>query len=464
MLNFKSRKGEIATLLTLGLVLVGTLITLGTSLFVSNQKNNLALNSRAALYCPTGSHCIASTFSCKGYYNQVENTNADCTFAGKEGICCYNSTTTPAPSPTLPIPTGKVGSGNRFLRDPNEGYNPSLCPNTGLEFACCVEYDGQSQCTDQKSYTWYGCTGQYCRNTIIKQSNGPGNLVACPSGLGEGANKSCAVIPTATPAAGGSGKPCYAPRANPSKDYSYWTCDSPYVCTKRTTSGGTCVRPSATPRPISTPISTQTPSESGTPTPIIPINTPGPSPVLNPSNNCVSPPLQCPEPHNDIYYSYKCATIPQTINGIIECPIYNFYGGQICKGNVLNGVNLSNVIDIYCNSNYTTVEAKRTVLISYTIDQVGALIINPDDPIIRFTIFDDNPNAKPTKYVKEITIGQGSTHTEDVASLETSSNILKWTIDYVPLGATRRNGLRVLQSGQINIINGEASINIQIKQ
>jgi len=42
----KKRRGEIATLLTLGLVLVGTLITLGTSLFVNKTK--IASNPRAA--------------------------------------------------------------------------------------------------------------------------------------------------------------------------------------------------------------------------------------------------------------------------------------------------------------------------------------------------------------------------------------------------------------------------------
>lgn len=47
MLKFKSKKGEVAALLTLGLVIVGTLITLGTSFFVNNKKTNLASNSRA---------------------------------------------------------------------------------------------------------------------------------------------------------------------------------------------------------------------------------------------------------------------------------------------------------------------------------------------------------------------------------------------------------------------------------
>jgi len=46
MLKLKSRKGEVAALLTLGLVIVGTLITLGTSFFV-NKTKNLASNPKA---------------------------------------------------------------------------------------------------------------------------------------------------------------------------------------------------------------------------------------------------------------------------------------------------------------------------------------------------------------------------------------------------------------------------------
>lgn len=58
----KNHKGVIATFLTLGLVIVGTLITLGTSLFVSNKKTNLASNSRAATV-----NCIYDTVNlCRG--------------------------------------------------------------------------------------------------------------------------------------------------------------------------------------------------------------------------------------------------------------------------------------------------------------------------------------------------------------------------------------------------------------
>jgi len=49
-----NKQGEIATLLTLGLVIVGTVITLGASLFISNKKANLALNSKAETQCAFG--------------------------------------------------------------------------------------------------------------------------------------------------------------------------------------------------------------------------------------------------------------------------------------------------------------------------------------------------------------------------------------------------------------------------
>ncbi len=67
----KNKKGEIATLLTLGLVVVGTLITLGTSLFVSNKKTNLASNSRAGT---TYSCCkVYETSSACGGNKRIQN-------------------------------------------------------------------------------------------------------------------------------------------------------------------------------------------------------------------------------------------------------------------------------------------------------------------------------------------------------------------------------------------------------
>lgn len=53
MVKLKSHKGEIATLLTLGLVLIGGLITLGLSILSNNQK--ISMNSRAAETCSDSS-------------------------------------------------------------------------------------------------------------------------------------------------------------------------------------------------------------------------------------------------------------------------------------------------------------------------------------------------------------------------------------------------------------------------
>ena len=60
----KNKKGEIATLLTLGLVLVGTLITLGTSFFVNKTK--IASNPKAQCAGPIPSPSKACCFCKKG--------------------------------------------------------------------------------------------------------------------------------------------------------------------------------------------------------------------------------------------------------------------------------------------------------------------------------------------------------------------------------------------------------------
>lgn len=79
----KNRKGEIATLLTLGLILVGAVATIATSLFTNNQKN-IASNPKAA-----GVNCV--------YGDSAECTNAkrmgDCP-QGNTGTCqrCSNGT------------------------------------------------------------------------------------------------------------------------------------------------------------------------------------------------------------------------------------------------------------------------------------------------------------------------------------------------------------------------------------
>src|SRR3989344_5049848 len=197
----KNHKGEIATLLTLGLVLIGGLVTLATSFFV-NRQNNLASNPRAG--GPTGNCKYAPaqftdcSVACGGYGRCIKCSSG---FYRCVGTTDDSITSTPRPPTNTPTPV-KAGSGNQWPRDASVGYDEKgiLCPNANLEYACCVQYN--DQCGQGKhSYTWYGCTGQPCGNTKISQSNGPGQLVACiPNGITtKGANKPCAVASTPTP-------------------------------------------------------------------------------------------------------------------------------------------------------------------------------------------------------------------------------------------------------------------------
>ena len=153
MLNLKSaKKGEIATLLTLGLVIVGAVITLASSFFINRQKN-LVSNPRAATSCKVN-----------------------------VGMKC--------------------GSGKQWDCTTANGCDPTTCKTQDLEFNCCVlNYGACSDGSDK--YRWYGCTGQFCQNQTISQgSGGPGHLVACQSGVGPGKAESCpATAATATPAA-----------------------------------------------------------------------------------------------------------------------------------------------------------------------------------------------------------------------------------------------------------------------
>jgi hypothetical protein len=63
MLKFKSKKGEVAALLTLGLVLIGSLITLGVSFLTNNNK--IATNSRADESCTPTEGVNQSICFCK---------------------------------------------------------------------------------------------------------------------------------------------------------------------------------------------------------------------------------------------------------------------------------------------------------------------------------------------------------------------------------------------------------------
>lgn len=553
MLNFKLRKGEIATLLTLGLILVGTLITLGTSFFVSNKKTNLASNSKAATgifhrcsldnpiykkggyyicngqfyyysnctkdvsegvgtYCknmnlstssptipatPTGCiNNIPSLYECKDAFN-----DKPVTYSSATKKCCLAGNTNPTSTISTP-PTSSpegCGSGGAYPCDPAQGYNTKSCPKANLEFACCVK--DNKLCNGEPRYRWYGCTGQPCGNTKI--NNSYGQLFGCPAGI-NASNTSpesgiCesqlpptkAPAPTSPPSGyeGGSCEGLY-------KEDGMWkgtcinnnlTCDyKTGKCIKYTpptvipAAGGTnCTdadytilandycgadsycgpqqrkyKKSANNTCIPT---SQTNSEfkckndnfcNSNPLDNVPV------PTLNTSAvQCTN--QECPSPNKGILYSYKCASIPQTINGATQCPSYNFYAGEKCES-LLNNVNLNNIKDKYCNASYTSSEAKRNVLVSYIINQIGTLDIDPSNPVATFTI---SNNYGLRLYSQSITIGEDSFPINKNTTLKTGSNILKWTFQYKPSNSTIPKTL----NGSANVIDGTANINFDIK-
>jgi len=87
----KNRKGEIATLLTLGLVLVGAVATLATSIF-TNSKKNIASNPRAANTCYGPKTCPSGTTG--AYYTKGSKfyTDSNCTNSPEWDEICKPNT------------------------------------------------------------------------------------------------------------------------------------------------------------------------------------------------------------------------------------------------------------------------------------------------------------------------------------------------------------------------------------
>ncbi|PJA55523.1 hypothetical protein CO165_03090, partial [Candidatus Roizmanbacteria bacterium CG_4_9_14_3_um_filter_33_18] len=103
-----SKKGEIATLLTLGLVLIGAVITLGSSFFTNKQKS-ISSNPKASYTCELPIN-IASQDCSYGY------TTVGC----QSGYAECKPAPTVKPSPTKP-PT-------------------STCPYTCTKYNCSSGY------------------------------------------------------------------------------------------------------------------------------------------------------------------------------------------------------------------------------------------------------------------------------------------------------------------------------------
>ena len=160
-----NHKGAIATLLTLGLVVIGTLITLGTSLFVNNKNTNIASNPRAS-----------SQASCNGIVSGCNQNYYAC------GSNKYSSTSSCSNNDV-----GDEGPGN---------YCKRVCVGSGTDNAC---KSAGGNCDDNCNNGNYGLTAnRYCKENErqdycckASSSSGGGGGGAYNNGNIVGENQSC---------------------------------------------------------------------------------------------------------------------------------------------------------------------------------------------------------------------------------------------------------------------------------
>ncbi len=156
-----NRKGEIATLLTLGLVVVGAVITLATSILTNNQKS-IASNPKAATV-----NCVYSTTNlCTGECGSTCSSSQKCT-NGKyrcPGTSDDSSTGPTSPSTNSPTPiksptpvAGSGGSCNSSTDKKSGDASKLTCENICGSYAN-YEAGGKKQWVEGN--TRYCCCGQ----------------------------------------------------------------------------------------------------------------------------------------------------------------------------------------------------------------------------------------------------------------------------------------------------------------
>jgi len=257
----KNKKGEIATLLTLGLVVVGTLITLGTSLFVNNKKNipsnpravcQIPESSKACCFCKKGkvtvyasstsrqNNCMGTACTTAAYGNAYGASSwGYCNNSGgsyEGGSCTSSGGGTPVPGTTLTPEPGCTNTNCQAFANLTSGldipvsykgssyYTVSGCPDDdddstkfnnadGLSGWCsgetgkacipnkpCSDYDGFA--TQNYSFDHKGTAGaiQYYKN-----GNCGGTIVDLPTvktycTTDQNAEPTATPTPTETPA------------------------------------------------------------------------------------------------------------------------------------------------------------------------------------------------------------------------------------------------------------------------
>ena len=173
LIPMHNHKGAIATLLTLGLVLVGTLITLGTSFFVNNKNTNLASNSRAQT-ADTIQKCQGATFMAMGNANMSgsgcapacggeENCQA-CTLGGETRYECTNTNGIPA------CTKARTYSSLTNCQNENTETDPNNCTQCLLlGFTPRFEYGGTGPVPSGGGLDCDYFTKEYCINDCLSK-------------------------------------------------------------------------------------------------------------------------------------------------------------------------------------------------------------------------------------------------------------------------------------------------------
>lgn len=169
----RSEKGEIATLLAIGAMIVVAVSAITSSFFV-NQKQSTSTRAADNTYsacdfdtsgcggnptyfalCATPLSCVACTGSAAGQYKCKLKSSPTAT-----STLPKPSATSSVPKPsatTAPVPTaaGMCGSGHKWTCDSKQGYDPVSCKTTDLEFRCCYFQSSGD-------IVVHGCNGTHC--------------------------------------------------------------------------------------------------------------------------------------------------------------------------------------------------------------------------------------------------------------------------------------------------------------
>lgn len=184
----KNRRGEIATLLTLGLVLIGTAVTIATS-FITNSRNNIASNPRASVVNCTFTSSTSCSMAIKmgecpqttGVCSKCVNGNYRC--PGTSDDSTGSSVRTPHNCPAGSLISQYWEAGGKFYKTATSttSYTTSAAACGTPPTSSCVGTAKYQTCKDiNAAYTtggYYSNNGKYfedskCKNQI---SIGPGN-------------------------------------------------------------------------------------------------------------------------------------------------------------------------------------------------------------------------------------------------------------------------------------------------